>query len=145
YRRVSNPIERQQTKWAVFGIVLTLSTLISSYLLFAAFPTAFQPPALHYLVMGAIFTLAVLMIPLSLAMAILRSRLWDIDILINRTLVYAALTASVIGIYVLVVGYLGVLFRTGGNLPVSLIATGIVAVLFQPLRDRFQRGINHLL
>jgi signal transduction histidine kinase len=51
----------------------------------------------------------------------------------------------VIGIYVLIVGYLGALFRTGGNLPISLVATGLVAVLFQPLRDRFQRGINRLL
>jgi signal transduction histidine kinase len=95
--------------------------------------------------MGAIFTFTLLMIPLSLAMAILRSRLWDIDILINRALVYGALTVCVIGIYVLVVGYLGALFRTGGNLPISLMATGVVAVLFQPLRDRLQRGVNRLI
>jgi signal transduction histidine kinase len=114
-------------------------------LLFTVFPSIFQPPALHYLVMAALLTLALLMIPLSLAMAILRSRLWDIDILINHTLLYGALTASVIGIYILVVGYLGALFRTGSNLPISLVATGLVAVLFQPLRARFQRGINHLI
>src|SRR5205823_10944824 len=88
---------------------------------------------------------AMLLIPLAIGIAILRYRLWDIDLLINRTLVYSALTASVIGIYVLIVGYLGALFRTGGNLPISLVATGLVAVLFQPLRDWLQRGINHLL
>jgi hypothetical protein len=145
YRRVSDPVERQQTKWVVFGIGTSLSVYIICNILFTFVPALFQPPALHYLVLVTILTLALLMIPLSLAMAIQRSRLWDIDILINRTLVYGALTASVIGIYVLVVGYLGALFRTGGNLPISLIATGLVAVLFQPLRDRFQRGINHLL
>ncbi|MDQ3965721.1 MAG: GAF domain-containing sensor histidine kinase, partial [Actinomycetota bacterium] len=47
-------------------------------------------------------------------------------------------------IYVLVVGYLGALFRTGGNLLISLVATGLVAVLFAPLRDRLQRGVNRL-
>jgi signal transduction histidine kinase len=78
-------------------------------------------------------------------MAIFRSNLWDIDVLINRTLVYAALTASVAGIYILIVGYLGALFQTSGNLLVSLLATGLVAVLFQPLRDRLQRAFNRLL
>ncbi len=145
YRRVSDPAERQQTKWAVFGIAISLIVNTICFTLFTLFPTFLQPPALHYLVLEAILTLALLLIPLSLAMAILRSRLWDIDILINRTLVYGALTASVIGIYVLIVGYLSALFRTGGNLPISLVATGLVAVLFQPLRDRFQRGINRLL
>src|SRR5262249_33494600 len=145
YRHVSDTVERQQTKWAVFGMVTTLSVNIISFMLFTFFPTAIRPPALQYLIIDTVLMLAFLMIPLSLTMAILRSRLWDIDILINRTLVYSALTASVIGIYVLVVGYLGALFRTGSNLPISLVATGLVAVLFQPLRDRFQRGINRLL
>ncbi len=86
-----------------------------------------------------------LLIPLSLAVAALRYRLWDIDPLINRTLVYGLLTAAVVGIYVLVVGYLGALFRTDSNLLVSLLATGLIAALVQPLRDRVQRGANHLM
>ena len=64
----------------------------------------------------------------------------NIDIIIKRTLVYGLLTAIVIGIYILVVGYLGALFHTNGNLAISLIATGIVAVLFQPLRNLLQRS-----
>ena len=84
------------------------------------------------------------LLSISIAIAVLRARLLDIDILINRTLVYGLLTAIVIGIYVLVVGYLGALFHTNGNLVISLIATGIVAVLFQPLRNLLQRGINRL-
>jgi hypothetical protein len=55
------------------------------------------------------------------------------------------LTAAIIGTYVLVVGYLGATFRTGGNLAISLIATGIVAVLFQPKRGRLQRAANRLV
>jgi signal transduction histidine kinase len=84
-------------------------------------------------------------VPVAVGFAVLRYRLYDIDLLINRTLVYGTLTACVVGIYVLVVGYLGALFSTGGNLANSLVATGIVAVLFAPLRDRLQRGVNRLM
>jgi signal transduction histidine kinase len=59
--------------------------------------------------------------------------------------VYVALTACVVGVYVLVVGYLGATFRVDGSLAISLVATGIVAVLFAPLRERLQRGVNRLL
>src|SRR5207237_652503 len=83
--------------------------------------------------------------PLSIGIAILRYRLWDIDILINRTLVYGTLTALVVVLYVVIVGSLSALLQVSGNLIISLIATGVVAVLFQPLRERLQRGANHLL
>jgi signal transduction histidine kinase len=75
----------------------------------------------------------------------LRYDLYDIDVVINRTLVYACLTACVVGIYVLAVVALGALFQTQSNLAVSLTATGLVAVLFQPLRGRLQRGVNRLM
>ena len=84
-------------------------------------------------------------VPVAVGFAVLRYRLYDIDLVINRTLVYGALTVSVVGIYVLVVGYLGALVQTGGNLFVSLLATGLVAVLFSPLRDRLQRAVNRLM
>ena len=69
--------------------------------------------------------IALLLIPLSIGIAVLRYHLFDIDILINRTLLYGALTVSVVGIYVLVVGYLSVLFRTAGgqgHLAISVLA-----------------------
>lgn len=89
--------------------------------------------------------LGLLLIPLSIGAAILRARLWDIDLLINRTLVYGALTACVIGLYVLIVGALSTLFQASSNLLIPLGATGLVAVLFQSLRDRMQRGVNQLM
>ena len=88
---------------------------------------------------------SLIVMPAALTIAVLRYRLWDIDILINRTLVYVSLTALVVGVYVMVVGLLGTLFHSGGNLVISLVGTGIVAVLFQPLRERLQRGVNRLL
>jgi two-component system NarL family sensor kinase len=84
-------------------------------------------------------------IVIATGIAILRYRLWDIHILVNRTLVYGPLTALVIGTYVVIVGVLGTLLQTGGSLPVSLLGTGIVAVFFQPLRERLQRGVNRLM
>jgi signal transduction histidine kinase len=86
-----------------------------------------------------------MLIPVSIGLATIRYRLWEIDPLINRTLVYGGLTAGVVGIYILVVGSFSLLFQTSQNFLISLLATGLVAVLFQPLREQLQRGINHLL
>ncbi len=86
-----------------------------------------------------------LLIPLSIGFSILRYRLWDIDIIINRTLVYGLLTAGIVAIYVLVVVSLGTVLQAQGNLLISLVATGLIAVLFQPLRLRLQRSVNRLM
>ncbi len=148
YRRRADLIQRQQIKWVVFGIAAALGVALGVallYITFPIFPESKPSGSLSKLLFPSVFTLAFLLIPISIAVAILRYRLWDIDPLINRTLVYGALTASVVGIYVLVVGYLGTLLRTGDNLFVSLVATGVVAVFFQPLRDRLQRGVNRLM
>jgi signal transduction histidine kinase len=89
--------------------------------------------------------LAVLLIPVTIGIAMLRYHLFDVDLVINRALVYGTLTASVVGLYVLVVGSLGMLLQTRENFVVSLLAAGLVAVMFAPLRNRLQRGINHLM
>jgi signal transduction histidine kinase len=88
---------------------------------------------------------ALLVLPVFTYIAILRYHLYDIDRIINRTLVYGALSAIVVGTYALVVVALGSLFQARVNLAVSLLATGVVAVLFQPLRSRLQRGVNRLM
>jgi signal transduction histidine kinase len=89
---------------------------------------------------------ALALIPLSIGVAILRYRLFDIDLIINRTLAYTALTACVVGLYVLVVGGLGtLLLQTHTHPVVSLLATGLIAVVFAPLRDYLQRGVNRLM
>jgi len=92
-----------------------------------------------------LLTLFVLPVPLAFGFAILRHQLFDIDIIVNRTLVYGALTAIVVGVYVLAVGALSVLLETQGNLVVALLATGLVAIMFQPLRERLQRSVNRLM
>jgi signal transduction histidine kinase len=130
YRR-SRGGGRQQLKWFAYATALIPFVLLGNTLF----------PELAWLIGGV----GVMLMPLAIGIAILRYRLYDIDFIINRTLVYGALTACVVGTYVLVVGYLGALFRTGGNLTISLVATGLVAVLFVPLRDRLQRAVNRLM
>ena len=147
YRRISTRGERQQTKWVVFGFSLAIGGFVLLLIIgtFLLSPEARNSWVLNVLVEETVSGGLLLLIPISIAIAILHSHLWDIDIIINRTLVYGTLTASIVGIYVLVVGYLGALFRTGGNPLISLIAAGLVAVLFQPLRELLQRGVNRLV
>lgn len=89
--------------------------------------------------------ITIVTIVVATGVAILRYRLWDIHIFVNRTLVYGSLTALVISLYVVIVGSLGAFLQTGGSLPISLLGTGIIAILFQPLRERLQRGVNRLM
>lgn len=128
--------ERRQIKWVAYAAAILMAAIV--------FVSIW--PALDGSWFGrGIFLAGFLGIPASVGLAILKHRLYDIDAVINRTLVYGALTACVVGIYAFVVGYLSVLFQTGGNLFFSLAATGAVAVLFAPLRDRLQRLVNRLI
>src|SRR5258708_25946552 len=130
YRRVSSSAQRQQTKWVVYGVVTTVLLFTGVVLLGQVF---FEGPHLVPLLVAstAIYSCE-LLIPLSIGFSILRYRLWDIDIIISRTLVYGLLTAGIVAIYVLVVVSLGTMLQAQGNLLISLVATGLIAVLFQP-------------
>jgi signal transduction histidine kinase len=148
YRYVSSPTERQQTKWFVFGfglwMALSLLTVIPYILGRNLSPGESLP--LRFILLGVgVYVPSLVIMPIALTVAVLRYRLWDIDILINRTLVYSVLTVAVVSVYVLVVGTLGTLFHAGGNIIISLIATGVVALLFQPLREALQRRANRLM
>ena len=147
YRRSGREV-RQQIKWLAFAAsfvgLVYLSSLVSE-LLFAPESLVGDAAPLWVEVQRNMLMLSYAAVPVAVGFAVLRYRLYDIDHVINRTLVYGALTVSIVGIYVLVVGYLGALFQTGGNLFVSLLATGLVAVLFAPLRDRLQRAVNRLM
>jgi signal transduction histidine kinase len=152
--RRSRGDERQQIKWFLIaavpaGVGLSLTTF---HLMVYFYSTTFLFRPVHVLsswvgfnVVNYVGAFALLVVPVVTYIAILRHNLYDIDVVINRTLVYGALTACVVGIYVLVVVALGALFQTQINLAVSLSATGFVAVAFQPLRGRLQRGVNRLM
>jgi hypothetical protein len=154
YRRVSTPIERQQTKWIVFGVaVALLGFLLLGYLL-PGFLTLFGPlqslGLLPSVILVTSIYLVLLPIPLSIANAILRYRLWDIDILINRTLVYGSLTAILALVYFVSVFALQSLLSvftgqlsSGTQTPVVIVASTLgIYALFQPLRRRIQTIID---
>jgi signal transduction histidine kinase len=129
----------------VYGIAMGWGGYLVNLTLSLVFPVLTQNGPLVAVIASAAVYGLLLLLPLSLGFAILRSRLWEIDLIINRTLVYGILSVCVVGVYVLVVGGLGALIGTSGNLVISLVATGLVAVLFQPVRAWVQRGVNRLL
>lgn len=149
YRYISTPQQRQQTKWAVYGMSISFGIQmflaipwIFSYVLPSGFPfPSWQDISSTLYSLG----IGIPILPVTLTIAVMRYRLYDIDIIINRTLVYGALTAIVVAIYVLIVGIVGTLLHTQGNILITLLATGLIAVLFHPLRERLQRGVNRLL
>jgi signal transduction histidine kinase len=145
YRWVSTPAQRQQNKWIVYGITMGWGGYLAHLILSLFFPVLTETGPLVAAIASALVYGFLLLIPLSIGFAVLRSRLWDIDVVINRTVVYGVLSVCVVGLYVLVVGALGAIFGVAGNLLVSLGATALVAVLFQPLRAWLQRGVNRLL
>jgi signal transduction histidine kinase len=153
FLRVASPVQRQQIKWLLYGFVpvIVLPLCLTLYMtLIPALnkPGAFllnTPNSFLLIVTLPLYRFYYLPVPFCVGIALLRYRLWDIDLIINRTLVYGALSLSVIGVYVLVVVGLGTLIQVQGNVLLSLLATGVVAVLFQPLRLRLQRGVNRIM
>ncbi|MGB5845508.1 MAG: GAF domain-containing sensor histidine kinase [Anaerolineales bacterium] len=147
YREVSDPIERQQTKWVVYG----LSLMLLCFAITAApyLEMLLRPPGSPLMWWGAvtslIYSISLTFLPISLTIAVLRYRLYDIDFLFNRTLVYGALTITTMGIYVFIVGYLGNIFQAINQSAFAFLATGLVALIFQPLRQRLQRAVNRLM
>lgn len=139
--RRSTGIAREQMKWLLcavgFFIVLSVLNSMARYI-WPDFPSMNE--------ISIVATdLGILGIAVAAAIAILRHRLYDIDLIINRTLVYSALTVGVAALYGLVVGALGVLFQAANNLLLSLLATGLAAILVQPMREGLQRLVNRLM
>lgn len=147
YRRVSTQVQRQQTKWVVFGVAIALTGFLAlTFLTPLIFPSArslaYSIPALlagSYCVM--------LLVPISLAIAILRHQLYDIDQLINRTLVYGSLTGILFAVYFVSVAGVQTLIQAFTGIhdewPPAIVASTLLTVaLVQPLRSRIQRVID---
>jgi signal transduction histidine kinase len=147
YRRFSTPGERQQTKWVLFGFAAWIGYLaLSSFPYFYLNSLPAGSPSPWWASLSELgWWLSLNIVPVTLAIAITHSRLWNIDLVINRALVYGALTLTTIGLYILVVGGLGSLFQVGNSGLIAFLTTGLVAVLFQPLRARLQRSVNRLM
>ena len=141
--RRSRGLERQQLKWFLAAVAFQAILWASS---FAVSPvTHLSPYQNPYF--EALIPLTMLAMPLAIGVAILRHRLYDIDIVISRGLVYAGLATFITVAYLLVVVGIGFVVGTGGrpNLPLSIIAMALVVVLIQPVRVRLQRLANQLV
>jgi signal transduction histidine kinase len=148
YRRLFDRSERQQARWVVFGCIVFFTGIpVWGYTFEWAQPATGREHLL--LVMGGwtLTNLLTLGLPVSIFAAILRNRLWDIDLILRKTLVYALLTAVLVVAYSGSVALMQNLFAasTGQNSPlVNVISTLIIAALFQPVRERLQRATNRL-
>jgi hypothetical protein len=148
YYRVSTPAQRQQTKWVVFGFTIFFA-LVSAGLLVLIPPPRDPNGSLSmvFRMMGPTFILAgTMMVPLSLGLSILRYRLWDIDLLIRRTLQYSVLTGLLALVYFSGVVLLQRIFTSltgqGQNQLVTVLSTLAIAALFNPVRRRVQDVID---
>jgi hypothetical protein len=143
----ADAVQRQQTKWVLASIVLTL--LIGALII----PEAFEPPTgpdfgtpliqatIRLLVLNAVTSL----IPVAITISILFYRLWDIDVIVRKTLVYTVLSGLLALVYFGMVVLLQSVFDsvTGQQSPIAIvISTLLIAALFAPLRRRVQAAID---
>jgi signal transduction histidine kinase len=139
YRR-GDADTRQQAKWFGAGVVVLVAAVVVG-LITSPTPTWTTPVPI------AAETIGFTVFPLCLGVAVLKYRLYGIDLVVNRALVYAALAVFITSVYVGIAVGIGTLVGSGGkpNLGLSIVATAIVALGFQPLRERLQRVANRLV
>jgi signal transduction histidine kinase len=135
YRRADVEL-RAQLKWLLYAVALLVLWVVTLILVVGSEEWAWS---------DLVFSLLLAGIPVSAAVAILRYRLLDIDVVISKTLVYGVLAVFVTVVYVALVVGVGTLVVDSGNLVLSIVATAVVAVAFQPVRNRVQRLVNRVV
>jgi len=146
--RVSGPVERQQTKYITFGatlVAIAYCLYVPLRQLMGYMPRHDLAEVIFQMVAPYVYLMLVAAIPITIALSILRYRLWDIDLIIRRTLLYSALTATLAVVYfagvVLMQGLLALAGVTQSAFVVVVSTLGIAA-LFTPLRQRIQYDID---
>lgn len=150
YLRQADRVQRQQIKWIAAGTIPLAFFYFAHYLIYQTdllswldwtphltflFEMGLEPP----------WYLAQLIFAVCIGMAVLRYHLWDIDLVLNRVLVYGSLTLLTMALYIGAVAGMGSLFRGVSDPVVFFLATGLVAILFEPFRLRLQRLVNRLM
>lgn len=147
YIHISDHTQRLQTKWVILGLCGPILGVFSwgyfmEYL-------AFLPDAprvwIHLFSMPIIMVITVVPLPIALTIAITEQKLWNIDLIFNRTLVYIILTAIILTVYIFLVTMLNIVFGVSNNLVISLFMTIAVVLSFQMVRQTIQRGVNRLM
>jgi hypothetical protein len=149
YRQVSTPEERQQTKWVVFGLGIFISVLILPFILPALIPNLASKTLVgfwgEFIGNGVVGILAPAVLPLAIGASILRYRLWDIDVIVRRTLQYSLVTGVLALVFFGSVTLLQAIFSAISGEQSSLavaLSTLAIAALFNPLRKRVQSFID---
>jgi hypothetical protein len=154
YVRVSGPVERQQTKWVVFGLTAAIAIFVGTALVWLTISELRQPgvPGMLYtLVSRTLLNVSQLFIPLCIAIAILRYRLWDIDLIIRRSLVIGPLLTILTVVFELATQLLlPFIFQFIPALEDStsiktVVSVLIVVVLFKPLHARLDADVNRVV
>ncbi len=147
YVRVYNAVEQQQTKWFVFGLSVTFLLVIIQGIFQALGPGSSVARSGYQLFNGPFWLLLWTIVLLSVSIPVLRYRLWDIDVIINRALVYGSLTFSLVALYVILILALQAIVHaiTGSFSDQPLVVVGstlVIAAIFQPLRRNLQAIID---
>ncbi|HSN78017.1 MAG TPA: hypothetical protein VL334_23325 [Anaerolineae bacterium] len=148
YARDANAVERQQTKWIIFGVVIVVTAIIAWLLVFGrALPVPDGRPRIIANLVGMVYTdyFALPFLPIAITIAILRYKLWGIDVIVRKALSYALLSGLLALVYFGIVILLQSMFGSiiSEQSPVVIvISTLVVAALFAPLRWRVQDTID---
>jgi hypothetical protein len=153
YKCVSSPGQRHQTKWIVLSLIIAFVGYLAYNLSMTVIPALREPGLyniLFKLIGRPVFILALIMVPIFIGISISLYRLWDIDFLINRTMVYGTLTTLMgvlyVGVILLIPRLYEIVVPEGGQEPPLVIAatTLALAALFRPLKDRLQSVIDRM-
>jgi signal transduction histidine kinase/plastocyanin len=148
YRRADDPAERQQSRLLMWAFALVFAAMLVTIGLIAAV-NALRGEGTQNLnrAVFLVFPLLFVAIPLTLVLVLIRYRLWDLERVVNKTLVYGTLAGFVSVVYVAIVVGIGSAIGSGGgqNLGLSILATAVAAVAFEPIRTRLQRLANVLV
>ncbi|MET7402407.1 sensor histidine kinase [Dactylosporangium sp. NPDC005572] len=147
YARISGPQERRQTRLVMLAVALRFALTLA----YAATPllriqneTSSRGLGVYAFVMLVSYVMAALL-PAAVAVAIVRHRLFDVDGVISRTLLFVILTGFVVSVYAVVVAGVGALWPVDRTIAGPLLAAGIVAVVFNPVRERVQRAVSRVV
>lgn len=144
YRRLSTPVQRQQTKWVLFGMIITLLFVGTYVVVFNVLGYGENPSLVVSLVARVLRQISLMIVPATMAIAVLRYRLWDIDFAINRSLVYGSLTTILLTLFALSLRLISTIAQgsSAGPLLAMLVSMVVFALIFQPLNTGLQKFVD---
>lgn len=144
YRKLSTPAQRQQTKWVLFGTIVTVLFVGTYVVVFNVLGYGKNPSLVVSLVARVLRQVSLMIVPATMAIAVLRYRLWDIDFAINRSLVYGSLTTILLTLFALSLRAISTVAQgsSAGPLIAMLISMVVFALIFQPLNTGLQKFVD---